>query len=49
MVLDGKTCFFLHLNDIIEKYTHTILILVEGSEQNVGILANIYDIGRVDR
>jgi hypothetical protein len=23
--------------------------LVEGSEQNVGILANIYDIGRVDR
>jgi hypothetical protein len=37
------------LTDIIEKYTHKILILAEGIEQNVGILANFYDMGRVGR
>jgi hypothetical protein len=49
MVLDGRTCFLLYLTDITEKYTHNILILAEGIEQNVGILANFYEMGRVDR
>jgi hypothetical protein len=49
MVLDGRTCLLLYLTDIIEKYTHKILILAEGIEQNVGILANFYEMGRVDR
>jgi hypothetical protein len=49
MVLDGRICFLLYLIDIIEKYTHTVLILAEENEQNVGILANFYDMGTVDR
>jgi hypothetical protein len=48
MVLDARMCFLLYLTDI-EKYTHKILILAEGIEQNVGILANLYDMGRVGR